>query len=75
MGKVDKGFELFYSRLSYRRKFIRTMWMIPWEIAALIGLQLVGKNYVYTLIAGILCTGVLTVQALETYKKWMDERC
>lgn len=75
MDKVDKGFELFYSRLSNRRKFIRTMWMIPWEIATLIGLQLVGKNYVYTLIAGILCTSVLAFQAIETYKKWMDERC
>ncbi len=27
--KVDKGFELFYNNLSYRRKFIRTLWLIP----------------------------------------------
>lgn len=27
--KVDKGFELFYDNLSYRRKFIRTIWLIP----------------------------------------------
>lgn len=27
--KVDKGFELFYDNLSYRRKFIRTLWLIP----------------------------------------------
>ena len=26
--KVDKGFELFYDNLSYRRKFIRTIWLI-----------------------------------------------
>lgn len=28
-GKVDKGFELIYTNLSYRRKFIRTLWMAP----------------------------------------------
>lgn len=27
--KVDKGFELLYDNLSYRRKFIRTLWLIP----------------------------------------------
>ena len=26
--KVDKGFELLYDNLSYRRKFIRTLWLI-----------------------------------------------
>ena len=25
--KVDKGFELIYYRLSYRRRFIRTLWL------------------------------------------------
>jgi hypothetical protein len=27
--KVDKGFCLNYWRLSYRRKMLRTLWMIP----------------------------------------------
>lgn len=27
--KVDKGFELLYDNLSYRRKFIRTLCLIP----------------------------------------------
>ena len=27
--KVDKGIELCYWKLSYRRKFIRTLWIIP----------------------------------------------
>ena len=48
MNKVDKGFELVYWKLSYRRKFIRTLWMIPWTIVALIFIQIVGKNYKYT---------------------------
>ena len=43
MNKVDKGFELVYWKLSYRRKFIRTLWMIPWAIVSLIFIQIVGK--------------------------------
>ncbi len=31
--KVDKGFEIFYDKLSYRRKLIRTIWLIPIGIA------------------------------------------
>lgn len=27
--KVDKGFKLLYDSLSYRRKFIRILWLIP----------------------------------------------
>lgn len=27
--KVDKGFEFVYWNLSYRRKFIRTLWITP----------------------------------------------
>ena len=53
MNKVDKGFELVYWKLSYRRKFIRTLWTIPWMIASLIFIQIVGENYKYTMIAGI----------------------
>lgn len=34
--KVDKGFELFYKNLTYRRKFIRTLWLIP--IGILVGI-------------------------------------
>ena len=35
-GYVDKGFELRYHKLSYRRRFIRTLWLIPWMILILI---------------------------------------
>ena len=47
MDKVDKGFELIYWKLSYRRKFIRTLWLIPWAVASLVYIQIAGKNYVY----------------------------
>ena len=31
--KVDKGIMMWYGKLSYRRKFIRTLWIIPIDIA------------------------------------------
>lgn len=77
MNKVDKGFELVYWKLSYRRKFIRTLWMIPWAIVSLIFIQIVGKNYkytiLYTILAGIIYLVILPIQAIYNYKKWMQE--
>ena len=73
MNKVDKGFELVYWKLSYRRKFIRTLWMIPWTIVSLIFIQIVGKNYKYTILAGIIYLVILPIQAIYNYKKWMKE--
>ena len=65
MNKVDKGFELVYWKLSYRRKFIRTLWMIF--------IQIVGRNYKYTILAGIIYLVILPIQAIYNYKKWMKE--
>ena len=73
MNKVDKGFELVYWKLSYRRKFIRTLWMIPWTIVSLIFIQIVGKNSKYTILAGIIYLVILPIQAIYNYKKWMKE--
>ena len=39
--KVDKDFELLYENLSYRRKFIRTLWLIP--IGIVVGIFAVSK--------------------------------
>ena len=58
MDKVDKGFELIYWKLSYR------------ELA----IQIAGKNYVYTMIAGIIYIILLPIQVVYNYKKWMKEK-
>ncbi len=44
--KVGKGFELFYDKLSYRRKFIRTLWMIPIGIFVGIIIAYIGIGFV-----------------------------
>ena len=33
--KVDKGFEINYYKLTYRRKFIRTLWLFPLLLVSL----------------------------------------
>lgn len=33
--KVDRGFAVNYFKLSYRRKLIRTLWMLPFSLLAL----------------------------------------
>ena len=74
MDKDDKGFELIYWKLSDRRKFIRTLWLIPWAVASLVYIQIAGKNYVYTMIAGIIYIILLPIQVVYNYKKWMKEK-
>lgn len=40
MDKVDKGFELIYWKLSYRRKFIRTLWLVRNWLTSMDGIYL-----------------------------------
>lgn len=68
--KIDKGFELIYARLSYRRRFIRTLWLIPWAILALWLLKWVGTPTVGIVIVGIILFVVGFIQAFYNYKKW-----
>lgn len=68
--KIDKGFELIYWKLSYRRKFIRTLWMIPFEFIAVIHVWVTWNSILLTLICFIVIIGTGMAQAIYTYKKW-----
>ncbi|WP_374055146.1 hypothetical protein [Rossellomorea sp. FM04394] len=46
--KVDKGFELIYFRLSYRRKMIRTLWMTLLLPVSYFLLRFMGLDLFYT---------------------------
>ena len=68
--KVDKGFELRYKNLSYRRRFIRTLWMIPLAILVLCFSYWAGVS-IYVLISlTILFAVVGFIQASNNYKLW-----
>lgn len=68
---VDKGFELYYWNLSYRRKFIRTLWVCLILFVLLILLRdLFLENTLRMVILYIVCPIVSIVQAVYNYKKW-----
>ncbi len=68
--KSDKGFKHSYWNLSYRRKFIRTLWITPFLFLFFLlppEFQLLGldRNQAIALLFVL-----LVVQALYNYKKW-----
>ncbi len=71
--KVDKGFVLNYWRLSYRRKFIRTLWMIPVCICTIV-LLWIHSSTTFAMV----CTGILVlleiIQLAYTFSKWKSEQ-
>ena len=68
MAKVDKGFELFYDNLSYRRKFIRTLWMIP--IGILVGVIITYISIIVSLFYWTLFIINVVKQLRYTYIMW-----
>ena len=65
---VDEGFCLGYYRLSYRRKFIRTLWGM---LFAPILLFLASLPHRELWFAAAILTGIL--QAIYNYWKWQTE--
>jgi len=68
--KVDKGFELMYWRLSYRRKFIRTLWMTPFLLGAIILIFVSSLDIVYDVVISIILLAIFLIQLIYNYKKW-----
>ena len=71
---TDQGFELVYWKLSYRRKFIRTLWVSPLILFpfflpadnSFIGVPREGFFWIFIVI--------LLAQAWYTYGKWKKEQ-
>ena len=70
--KIDKGFELVYWNLSYRRKFIRSLWATPFLIFAIILGWVVWKSVLVAALFTILGVGIEITQVIYTYKKWKN---
>lgn len=71
--KVDKGFELFYMNLSYRRKFIRTLWQAPLCLLAIMFTFFIGDNLFFNKIVPILLVILYVWQLIYTYNKWKND--
>ncbi|WP_294187434.1 hypothetical protein, partial [uncultured Clostridium sp.] len=66
--KVDKGFQLIYWKLSYRRKFIRTLWLIPFSVVALILIWELISNIIFNTIVTVSLISTNLIQLIYTYK-------
>lgn len=69
--KTDKGFELYYDKLSYRRKFIRTLWLIPIGIA--VGILIAHISIIVSLIYWLWFIIAAVKQLKYTYTMWKKE--
>lgn len=71
--KVDKGFELVYWNLSYRKKFIRTLWQSPLCFLVVIYTFFVGDKLFLNRIVPILLVIIYLGQLIYTYIKWKKD--
>ncbi|RVT56355.1 hypothetical protein EM808_27750 [Niallia taxi] len=69
--KKDKGSVFFYYKLSYRRKFIRTLWTFPVVVISLVVIYIfAGLNSNETLIISISFLIIFLIQLFYNYLKW-----
>ena len=73
-GKTDKGFEFNYWNLSYRRKFIRTLWMIPWILLAAFLVYVRTNSPVISVALAVVLAVIEIIQAAYNYCKWKGEQ-
>ena len=67
----DSGFN--YWKLNYKKKFFRTLWMVPVTIFLTIQMILSGGSSQSTLIFVPALFVILILQLLYTYFKWKNE--
>lgn len=70
--KTDKGFQLNYWKLSYRRKFFRTLWLTPICVIVLLLLYAANPQEWYLGVL-VLVFIVNIIQLAYTYTKWKAE--
>jgi predicted PurR-regulated permease PerM len=74
MDKVDEGFCWVYWKLSYRRKFIRTLWMTPFVIAVIAFILFVQPytwlSHTIPVIMSIVLVVIYVIQLMYTFHKW-----
>ncbi len=69
--KVERGFELFYNKLSFRRKFIRTIWSIP--VGIIVGILITNISIIVSFFFWLPFIITVTTQLKYTYTMWKKE--
>lgn len=68
--KVDKGFQIDYFKLSYRRKMIGTLWLTLIVPFLYYLLRYIGLDLTYTLIILLICLVGHLTQIFYNYYMW-----
>jgi hypothetical protein len=69
--KLDKGFTFNYFKLSYRRKMIRTFWMLPIMFILLVATNWYADlSFNENLIISIIFLTLFLIQLAYNYNKW-----
>jgi len=69
--KVDKGFEFNYFKLSYRRKFFRSLTSLPIMIPAVIVIYvLTDWSLLINVFVGVILLFLFLVQLVYNYSMW-----
>lgn len=71
--KIDRGLVFCFWNLSYRRKFIRTLWLLPILVIVIFYLYITFKSYLLTGIIGVILSIIFIFQVVYYYKKWKVE--
>jgi len=73
-GGVDKGFCFSYWKLSYRRKFLRTLWfgLLVIPVALFMDVPFLGRVEEGILL--LIAIGTFVAQAIYTYVSWQNEK-
>lgn len=72
--KTEKGFQLLYWKLSNRRKFIRTLWLIPFAIIAIVLLVFTDMKTPVKIVLGFFIVLCEIVQLCITFYKMNKEK-
>ena len=73
MAKKDKGFDLFYWNLSYRRKLIRSIWLTPLTIFVPLYVYFRMKSVYIAIIVAVVLALVDIAQISYNYRKWKSD--
>ena len=72
--EIDQGFVFFFWKLSSRRKFIRTLWLLPLFLTALILVQITFEDHLFTAVIGSEILLIFIVQLAYYYVKWKSDK-
>ena len=65
---------LFYYKLNYKQRLLRTLKLLPIIIAVIIAFYIIFLDVFSTVVVALLLICVWTIQVIYNYKKWKKKK-